>query len=77
MRSVSNFGGGIVLSVTVLAGCGGGTPSNTGSTPTPTPTYTAGAQYAYVGTGNGFIDEYSISTTGQWTEFGHAVGAPG
>jgi len=39
------------------------------------PTYTASAQYAYVATTRGFVDEYSISTAGQWTQIGSAAAA--
>jgi 6-phosphogluconolactonase (cycloisomerase 2 family) len=59
-----------IVSMTFLAGCGANTHPN--SPTQSSPLYTADAKYAYVGT-QSFIDEYSVSTAGQWTEIGHAI----
>jgi 6-phosphogluconolactonase (cycloisomerase 2 family) len=76
MRSLSALVSCFLVSTVPLAGCGGGSGSNSNSTspPPPPPAYTANAKYAYVVTGS-YIDEFSVSTSGQWTQIGKAIGA--
>ncbi len=74
MRSLSVSVSCFLASTVWLVGCGGGATSNVTSTPPPvTPTYSANSKYAYVGNG-GYVGEFSVSTSGQWTEIGRAFG---
>jgi 6-phosphogluconolactonase (cycloisomerase 2 family) len=76
MRSLLYLSSSLTFSTALLAGCGGSNaPTSTAPPPPVTPTYAASAQYAYVATTKGFVDEYSISASGQWTQIGSATPA--
>lgn len=68
MRSFPSLVVSCLLSAIPLAGCGGGGSAATTPPPPVAPTYSAGAQYAYVSTLQGYIDTFSISSTGKWTK---------